>query len=970
MVHELKLKVVKAIMQEIQYIGEHLLPQQLGQFSIILAFVSALTAMLAYFMATQRREEADLALSWRRIGRVAFGVHGAAIFAVIGLIFYVMTRKFYEYQYVWAHVSDDLPFRYIFSAFWEGQEGSFLLWMFWHVVLGLILIFRARRWESPTMTLLAGIQMYLVSMILGIYVGVGDDPVKIGSNPLMLLRETMDAPIFAQADYLEKIAGNGLNPLLQNYWMTIHPPTLFLGFASTSIPFIYAIAGLWTGAHKAWLKPALPWALFSAAILGTGILMGGAWAYEALSFGGYWAWDPVENMSLVPWLTLIAGVHTHLIARNTGHSIRSTYVFYLLTFLLILYSTFLTRSGVLGETSVHAFTEMGLEWQLVSFIGVFLLLSVILLGVRYNSVPAPQKEEAVGSREFWMFIGSLVLLFSALIITASTSLPVYNKIMGYFYPGFEGRVITDPIPHYNKYQIWIAVFISLLSGSSQFLRYREYKFTRRIRKVGLHIGIVIAGAAVLTWLTTLWIQMGTWQYGLLLFTGYFAVVTNLDYLISFMRVNVKASGAILSHVGFGLMLVGIIASGVNQQIISSNPFIMEGLIQSDDPESYKKNIILFEDTPSLMSGYEVTYVGDTIDTYTRTYTVNFKRRNKAGEVIEEFDLHPNILYNKTFTDIAASNPDTKHYLHKDVFTHISSLPMIEMDMEYRQQREDSLNYRPFRLTAGQKVTYSDTVAIKDQDTSAIRDLTVELIELVRDPKHPDYKPEEGDLAIGARMRVSRSDKEGTFEVQPVIVLRDQMVYTFPEQVDELSTKIRLREGVFEEVFTLEKDLDYQEFALQQGEQVRFNGLTVRFDGFNRQPEHPGYQPQEGDLPVGARLEVRDERGAIFVAEPIFLIRNSRPLNIKDEVTELNLHARFTMVDPQTERARLFLAREGGKEPQVPFEVANDSLRADYIVLQAIEFPGINLFWLGTILMMLGFVVALVYRLGQKRAVSI
>ncbi|MDV7399460.1 cytochrome c biogenesis protein CcsA, partial [Arthrospira platensis SPKY1] len=98
--------------------------------------------------------------------------------------------------------------------------------------------------------------------------------------------------------------GSGLNPLLQNYWMTIHPPTLFLGFASTAIPFAYAIAGLWTKEHQAWLKPALPWALFSGAILGTGILMGGAWAYEALSFGGYWAWDPVENMSLVPWLIL------------------------------------------------------------------------------------------------------------------------------------------------------------------------------------------------------------------------------------------------------------------------------------------------------------------------------------------------------------------------------------------------------------------------------------------------------------------------------------------------------------------------------------------------------------------------------------------------------------------------------------------------------------------------------------------
>ena len=955
-------------MQDIQYIGEHLLPQKLGQFSIILAFVAALLSVLAYFMATQRRELPE-AGSWRNIGRAAFGVHGLAAFTVIGLMFYVMIKRYYEYQYVWAHVSDDLPFRYIFSAFWEGQEGSFLLWIFWHVVLGGILIWRARRWEAPTMAILAGIQMYLVSMILGVYVGFGDDPMKIGSNPLMLLRETMDAPIFAQADYLSKIGGNGLNPLLQNYWMTIHPPTLFLGFASTSIPFIYAIAGLWTGEHKAWLKPALPWALFSGAILGTGILMGGAWAYEALSFGGYWAWDPVENMSLVPWLTLIAGVHTNLVARNTGHSIRSTYVFYLLTFLLILYSTFLTRSGVLGDTSVHAFTEMGLEWQLVAFIGVFLLLSVILLAVRYNAVPAPQKEEALSSKEFWMFIGSLVLLFSALIITASTSLPVYNKIMGYFYPGFEGRVITDPIPHYNKYQVWIAVFISLLSGGSQFLRYREHNWSKRLRLFTKHTVIGLIGAGILTWLTSLWVESGTWQYALMLFTGYFAVVTNIDYLVSFMRGNLKASGSVLSHVGFGVMIAGLIASGVNQQIISSNPFVMEGLIQSDDPEGYKKNIILFEDTPTLMSGYEVTYVGDTIDLYTRTYTVNFKKRNENGDIIEEFNLNPNILYNKSFTDIAASNPDTKHYLHKDVFTHISSLPMIEMDMEFRQQREDSLNYRPFRAAEGQQITFQDTVVIKDQDTTALRTVTVDVLDIVRNPKHPDYKPEEGDLAVGVRMRVQRSDKKGTYDIQPVIVLRKQMVYTFPEQVDPISTKVRLREGIFSQVFTLEEDLDYQAFDLKAGDEVSYKGLTIRFDGFNRQPQNDAYQQQEGDLPVSARLKVTDEQGKSYTTEPIFLIRESRPLNLKDEVPELGFHARFSMVDPQTEKASLFFAREVGKQTQIPFEVATDSLRADYIVLQAIEFPGINLFWLGTILMMVGFLVALINRLIQKTRVA-
>ncbi|MFN7117319.1 MAG: cytochrome c biogenesis protein CcsA, partial [Saprospiraceae bacterium] len=288
-------------MESIQYIGERLLPGQIGHFAILFGFVSSLMAMIAYFFATQKRDTPE-AISWRRLGRGAFVAHGVGVLTIIGVLFYVMTNKYYEYNYAWAHVGEDLPFKYVFAAFWEGQEGSFLLWMFWHVVLGILLIFSAKEWESPTMSVLSAVQLFIGSMLLGVYVGFGEDAWKIGSNPTLLLRDTMDAPIFANANYVSLIKGNGLNPLLQNWWMTIHPPTLFLGFASTTIPFAYAIAGLWTRKHTEWHREAMPWALMSGAILGTGIVMGAAWAYEALSFGGYWAWDPVENMSLVPWL--------------------------------------------------------------------------------------------------------------------------------------------------------------------------------------------------------------------------------------------------------------------------------------------------------------------------------------------------------------------------------------------------------------------------------------------------------------------------------------------------------------------------------------------------------------------------------------------------------------------------------------------------------------------------------------------
>ncbi|HRF18374.1 MAG TPA: cytochrome c biogenesis protein CcsA, partial [Chitinophagaceae bacterium] len=212
--------------------------------------------------------------------------------------------------------------------------------------------------------------------------------------------------------------------------MVIHPPVLFLGFATTIVPFAFAIAGLWKKDFGEWTKQTLPWSLFSAAVLGLGIMMGAIWAYESLSFGGYWAWDPVENASLVPWMILISGIHTLLIYKHTGNALRASYLFMILSFGFILYSTFLTRSGILGEASVHAFTDLGMNWQLLTFLLAFVIPALVLFAIRYKEIPAIQKEEHTSSREFWMFIGSLIFFLSAILIIGQTSLPVINKVFG------------------------------------------------------------------------------------------------------------------------------------------------------------------------------------------------------------------------------------------------------------------------------------------------------------------------------------------------------------------------------------------------------------------------------------------------------------------------------------------------------------------------------------------------------------
>lgn len=952
-------------MEQINYIGERLLPGQIGHFAILFGFVASLMAMVAYFFATQKRETADYA-SWRRLGRIAFAAHGVSVLTVIGVLFFVMTKKYYEYQYAWAHVGEELPFKYVFAAFWEGQEGSFLLWMFWHTVLGILLIFSAKEWETPVMATLLAVQVFIGSMLLGIYVGFGDEVWKIGSNPTLLLRNIMNAPIFQNANYVSLIKGNGLNPLLQNWWMTIHPPTLFLGFASTTVPFAFAIAGLWTRKHTEWYKVAMPWALMSGAILGTGIVMGAAWAYEALSFGGYWAWDPVENMSLVPWLVLLAGIHTNLVAKATGHSIRSTYVFYLLSFILVLYSTFLTRSGILGESSVHAFTEMGLEWQLVAFLVTFLLLGVVMLAIRYKEVPHPSKEEPTASKEFWMFIGSLVLLFSALIITASTSLPVYNKIARFFSPEFQGRVITDVIPHYNKYQIWIAIFIGLLSGTAQYLRFREINWKAQAAKFGIHTGIAVAVSLILTWLTTTyWIQAFAWQYWILLFSGIFTVITNLDYIITFLRGNLKIGGSVLSHIGFGLMIVGILASALNKTFISSYPFVMKGLIEGED-DAAEKNILLFKNEPMHMSGYEVAYVKDTIDVLNRTYTVNYKKRNEQGKVIENFNLYPNILYDKSFTKIAASNPSTKHYWNKDIFTHIKSLATVEMDLTSRQSREDSMNYKRFDVAIGQTISFIDTVKLKDPDTFSLRNYNITIGSIINNPTHPDYTPEPGDLSIGATVGLRQTNKDTTYTVTPILILRQQNLLSYPAQINALNARARLHPDVLESFFTAESELNYKEFNIKQGESITFNDLQIQFANIVTKPTHPAYQAQQGDIPVGMNVIVRTKDGKQYNAIPIFVIRGNQIFALKAEVPDLHLHLRFASVNPDTEQAQLFVAQSiSSTVAKVPVEVATNSLRSDYIVLEAIEFPGINFFWIGCTMMMIGLTVSMIYRISKQ-----
>ncbi len=679
------------------YKGEHLFPGQLGHFLSVLSLVASLMATISFYRSFKVKALSEKQ-SWLRLARTAFAIETFCVVGMFATLYYIISHHLFEYKYAWQHSSLNLQVEYLLSCFWEGQEGSFMLWSFWHCVLGWILIWRAKNWEGPVMTVVSFTQFALATMLLGIYFF----GFKVGSSPFVLLRNEMEAPIFSRPDYLQFVKdGNGLNALLQNYWMVIHPPILFLGFASTVVPFAYCMAGFMTKDHKGWTTPALPWGLFSTAILGTGIMMGAAWAYESLTFGGYWAWDPVENASLVPWLVLVAGIHVNVIYKNTGYSLRSVYLFYILAFLLVLYSTFLTRSGILGDTSVHAFTDLGMNLQLLVFIFVFFIPAFWMYIRQYKSIPSINKEENLYSREFWMFIASLVFFLSSMVVMSKTSLPVFNKLFGTKIAPPENAEFS-----YNQIQIWVAIIAGLLTAVTQYLRYKDTPRSVFYKKLIIPTAIALTCTLIIVYQKGISYDKGGIGFKIALYIGVFAaiyaVVANAGYIWSGLKGKLKLAGPSVAHVGFGLVLLGILISSSNKTVLSINTTGISPLkmTKNDDANNNPmENTTLIKGVTTDMGTYMVTYLRDSISSrnHKRYYEIDFK--SKEGK--QNFKLYPDVIENTKGQEGLTPNPDKKHYLNRDIFTYVTFLSDPE------KKKNDTSTFRNQTVKMGDTSFYSN-----------------------------------------------------------------------------------------------------------------------------------------------------------------------------------------------------------------------------------------------------------------------
>ncbi|MEN2281679.1 cytochrome c biogenesis protein CcsA [Algoriphagus sp. SE2] len=821
----------------------------LGHMMTIVAFVSALVTAYAYIQYF-RAKELDKA-SWRRFSRISFYVHGVSATLIAVSLFEIIYNHRYEYFYAYSHSSKALPVHYMISSFWEGQEGAFILWIFWNVVLGVIIINTNKFWEGPVMVVFALVQAFLVSMILGVVIG----DLKIGSSPFILLRDATQAPIFQiNPDFVPE-DGTGLNPLLQNIWMVIHPPTLFLGYASTLVPFAFLMGGLVMKKYSEWIRPALPWAIFSAMILGMGIIMGAYWAYVTLNFGGYWNWDPVENAVYVPWLVLVAAIHTMITFKKSATALKTSIVLVIMTFILVLYATFLVRSGVLGDASVHSFTDLGLSGQLLIYMLFFLLVAIILAARAWKHIPTSEKEASVYSREFWVFIGATTLGLMAFQVILPTSIPVWNTLVESFGGISNMAPPADQIEFYTKFQLWFAVVLALLTAVGQFFWWQKMdKQTLKDTLVTPYIVSVLISAAIIVLA-----KVYDWKYIIIVLAGTFTIVANAVILAKILKKSTfKLAGGSLAHIGLGMVLIGIMFSSGYSDVISIN---MSGLTYSNswEDELNKEHVLLWINKPTQMKDYTVTYRGRQKKVVGVPEYVPAKILETTGNVNESVAL-------EGYKDYFQKGDTVKLVLEENDY--------FKIDYYQNEKLQFSLNpMSQFNSSMGGLISSPDSKIYFDKDLYTY-------VAAMNDYEDPDWKDDE------------------IYEVAP-------------------------------------------------GEQFHVADFVTYFDGAEVLEELDGYILQEGDVAVKAKLRILDY-DVEKVLEPTFIIRNSQIGKIPVIDSELGIKISLENILPEDNK----------------FVFKVNQYQKDYVVMKAIVKPYINVLWIGTIIMLTGFSVAIFRRFDE------
>lgn len=584
----------------------------LGKIFIYIAFLSSIISVISFFLVHLGKTKL------LKTGRIFFHITAiSVILASVFLMYLILTHQ-YQYAYVWEESNSELQLPLLISTFYAGQEGSFMLWTLFTAVFGIVLsnyVSKEDRLEPQVMSVFSLVLAFLALIV-------------ILKSPFNYIWDAFPKEVeqgFIPPD------GRGLNPLLQNFWMVIHPPILFIGFASLAVPFSFAIGTLMKNEYNKWVVFSMPWLLFSGGILGLGIMLGGYWAYSILGWGGYWAWDPVENSSLIPWIIAVAATHTMLVQKKTGAYKKTNLILSILGFLLVLYSTFLTRSGILGDSSVHSFVDPGavVYLALVIFISTFILISIIAIVIRLKYLKNEVKtQNEFFTKETFLFLGSMILCASALVITAGTSMPLLSK----------ASIDTN---FYNTWNMPFAIILLITLGVSVFLEWKKTgkeKFFTNILQPLIYSVIV----------TVVLIVIGVKNVAMIIlsFASLLAFFINLIMVIRVIKTKKPNFGGTLAHVGIALFFLGVIGSAKYSEEV---------------------NLSLELNKPMEAFGYKFTYVGATpfMDANNKSdtmyhFNVVVEKDNK------EMTMKP-VMYFSKFSQGIMKNPDIANFMTKDLY---------------------------------------------------------------------------------------------------------------------------------------------------------------------------------------------------------------------------------------------------------------------------------------------------------------
>lgn len=588
------------------------------------------------------------------------------IIASIFLLYNILSHNFHL-SYVWSYSSKKLPFYLLLSSFYAGQEGSFLLWSLWLSIIGIVFYFFASKRN------LIGLPLSFFSFIL-LFISI----ILIFKSPFTNIWEAFPESNIPR-DFVPP-DGRGLNPVLENYWIAIHPPILFFGYSLLTIPFVLAISGWIEKKYEEWVNYSTVWALFGAGILGLGIMLGGFWAYETLGWGGYWGWDPVENSSLVPWLFITSFVHTAILQRANKGLIRTNYIIASLSFLSVLYATYLTRSGVLSETSVHSFVDPGklVNALLIIFIGLIFLISLVVFFSNLNNSKRPRSNFPFMSRDFFIVLGSLVLIFASFIIILGTSLPIFQGWVGL------KKVALDP-GFYNQWMLPIAILILLLNGLSIILNSKQKEYKSLFKNYFYDFVVSIVLSIIFTIFLTY-----NFAYGVLIFSSVFSISTNVRKIWVKIKKRSFRIGAFISHLGIAFLIVGSITSGgfEKTEIIH----LYEG--KSTEAFGYSFEFLTREQIEKHLSDRE-------------KYLYHIKISNENYSSIAK-----PVVYWSEFNDFQQPffEPDIKTFFNKDLYISPKSISFHDL-------------FQPIKLKKGENLvspwSVNDSITFLNYDMSAM-----------------------------------------------------------------------------------------------------------------------------------------------------------------------------------------------------------------------------------------------------------